>query len=82
MPRTATTYADKQQYVKRDFGSLVGKTIKQVRPLTEQECEQMGWEFQYEDYAMVIIFTDNTCVIPSQDPEGNGAGFLFVDRVE
>ncbi len=81
MPRTANTYKDKQEWVKRDFGSLVGKTVKEVRPLTERECEMFAWDFQFEDYAMVVVFTDGTCVIPSQDPEGNGAGFLFVERV-
>ena len=81
MPRTATTYSDKEAWVKRDFGSLEGKTIKSVRPLTEKECEMFGWEFAYMDYAMVLICTDGTAIIPSCDPEGNGAGFLFVERV-
>lgn len=77
-----TTYADKQKYITRDYGSFVGKTIKQIRPLTKEECEDMGWEFAYEDYAVVVIFTDNTAFIPMADPEGNGAGFLEAIKVE
>lgn len=75
------TYKEKQEWVKRDFGSLVGKTIKTVRPLTKDECEIFGWEFDYSDYAMVLVCDDGTAIIPSRDPEGNGSGFLFVERV-
>lgn len=71
-----TTYADKQKYITRDYGSFVGKTIKLIRPLTEIECEEMGWEFAHEDYAVVVEFTDGTGFVPMADPEGNGCGFL------
>jgi len=72
----ATTYADRTKYIKRDYGSFVGKTVKTIRPLTKEECEDMAWEFEYEDYAVVVIFTDGSGFIPMADPEGNGAGFL------
>lgn len=81
MPRTATTYEQKTEWVKEEYGSLIGKKIKEIRPLTENECKMFAWDFQYEHMALVIIFTDGTCIIPSQDPEGNGAGHLFVERV-
>jgi len=71
-----TTYADRQKYIARDYGSFVGKKIKLIRPLTKGECADMGWEFAYEDYAVVVEFTDGTGFIPMADPEGNGAGFL------
>lgn len=73
----STTYADKAKYIARDYGWLVGKTIKEVQPLTKEECEDMfGWEFAHEDYAVVVIFTDGTGFVPLADPEGNAAGFL------
>ncbi len=71
-----TTNADRTKYIKRDYGSFVGKTIKEIRPLTKQECENMAWEYDYEDYAVVVIFTDGSGFIPFSDEEGNGAGFL------
>jgi hypothetical protein len=71
-----TTYEQKKKYVARDFGFLKGKTIKGVRPLTEAECEAFGWDFAYEDYAVVVEFTDGTGFVPMADPEGNGCGFL------
>lgn len=78
----STTYADKVKYIARDYGSFVGKTIKEIRPLTKEECEDIGWEFAFEDYAAVVIFTDGTGFIPLADPEGNGAGFLEETRLE
>lgn len=81
MTRTVTTYQQKAKWIERDFSSLAGKTIKRVRPMTKDECEVFGWDFDSEDYAMVIIFTDGFCMVPSCDPEGNGAGFLFVEKL-
>lgn len=78
-----TTFVDRVRLIEREFGSLAGKTISLVRPLAEAECKQFAWDYAYEDYAMAIFFTDGTVLIPSQDPEGNGAGFLFlIDKEE
>jgi len=71
-----TTYADKVKYVSRDYGFMVGKTVKAVRPMTQEECDDLAWEFEYEDYAVVVVFTDGTGFIPMADEEGNGSGFL------
>lgn len=80
---TATKeYGERVNYIEREFGSLVGKTIAVVRPLRKEECDQFAWEYEYEREAMAVFFTDGTVVIPSQDPEGNGAGFLFVIQPE
>ena len=51
---------------------LVGKTIKEIRYLTDQEQEQFDWL----DSAVVIIFTDGSWIIPMSDDEGNNAGAL------
>lgn len=71
-----------EQVINREFGELVGKTVKQVRPLTEVEMEMFGWENNHSDIGFVIIFTDNTCMIPSSDPEGNSPGFAFVENMK
>lgn len=70
----------RKDYVHREWGSLVGKTVETVRPLTKSECEGFGWDYERED-AFVVVFTDGTALIPSQDPEGNGAGHLFTKKV-
>lgn len=70
----------RKDYIQREWGSLVGKTVKTVRPLTKDECEGFGWDYERED-AFVIVFTDGTALIPSQDPEGNGAGFIITAKV-
>jgi len=74
-------YTWRVSYIEREWGELVGKTIKTVRPLTRSEAEQFCWEYETNHEAMVIIFTDGTIVIPFADPEGNGAGFLFMGKL-
>ena len=73
---TTTKHAEKEKYVARDYGKYEGKTIAKIRPLTLDECEDMAWDYDHEDYAVVVFFTDGTAFIPMADAEGNGAGFL------
>lgn len=80
--KMATATDTRADYIKREYGSLVGKTVKNIRPLTERECEDLGWEYKYSDEACVVIFTDGEAFIPMADPEGNGAGFLGLATVE
>lgn len=70
-------YAERSTYMERVFGDLKGKTVAFVRPLTKSECEEFAWNFVSDWDAMAIFFTDGTVVIPFQDPEGNGPGFLY-----
>jgi len=73
-----TNYKD---YIDKEYGSLVGKTIIQVRPLGADEIEGMGWNEtgHHGTIPMAIFFDDMSYIIPSSDPEGNGAGHLFYD---
>lgn len=75
-------HAERTEYITKEYGELVGKTIARVRPLTTEECKDLAWEYRYMYEAMVIIFTDGTAVIPMCDPEGNGAGHLFIASTE
>lgn len=52
---------------------LVGKTIKEIRYLTDQEQEQFDWL----DSSVVIVFTDGSWIIPMSDDEGNNAGAMM-----
>lgn len=64
-------------YITREFGELVGKTIKAVRPMSPEECSKFYWEYDYQ-VAWLIEFTDGTVAVPSCDPEGNGRGHLIL----
>lgn len=59
---------------------LVGKTIKNVRYMTDEEIMNNGWC----NRPLVIFFTDGSYMYASQDDEGNGAGALFtsIDGLE
>ena len=53
--------------------ALVGRTIKEVRYMTEKEQEAQGWYGS----AVVLMLDNGVCVFPSRDDEGNDAGALF-----
>jgi len=77
----AQIHKDRTAIVYREFGELEGKTVAQVRALLPEETEQFGWEYEWAGggfYPWCIIFTDGTVAIPSCDPEGNDAGFMFL----
>jgi len=67
---------DKQGYVDREFGSLVGKTVASIRSMSNRELDEMMW--YPGEIGIVIEFTDGTYLILSKDEEGNGAGFGFL----
>lgn len=69
------------EYIKKEYGSLVGKTVRKVRPLTDKECEMFGWSSQYGNVPFAIIMTDDTVLVPSSDPEGNDAGHVFIESL-
>lgn len=71
MPRD--TKQLKQKWSEDIAKALVGKKIKSIGYLTDAEVEQLGW---YSS-AVVIELDDGTCLFPSQDDEGNGAGSIF-----
>ena len=73
---------DYSVYVKSEWGGIVGKTITSVRQLREDEVEGMGWDIYGGQVPVVFMLNDGSCLIPSQDPEGNGPGHVFVEQTE
>jgi len=57
---------------------LKGKTIKEVRYLTEAETKQSYWYKR----PVVIIFTDGEYIIPMADDEGNDGGAMSTSDKE
>jgi len=53
--------------------ALVGKCIKYVGYLNEDEQRELGWYKR----SLIIFFTDGTAMYPSVDEEGNDAGVYF-----
>lgn len=52
---------------------IKGRTIVEVRHMTQEEVETEGWERP----ALALVLDDGTVIYPSQDDEGNGPGTLF-----
>lgn len=55
--------------------TIVGATIVDIRPMTQEEMNREGW--QKNEIPMVLVLSSGTILYPSQDTEGNDAGALF-----
>jgi hypothetical protein len=66
------------EYIKKEFKELIGKTIKDVRELRPEEYKELYWHESPYDPAICIVFTDKTAAVVSADTEGNGPGWLFI----
>jgi hypothetical protein len=74
---------DERTYMEFALDTLRGKTIMHVRPMHKNELELFGWSESFGgSVPMVIILDDLTAIVPSQDPEGNGPGHLFLTPAE
>jgi len=67
----------KRETVNRWLGEInpliAGRTIREVRYMTDKEQEQFGWH----DAAPVLILDNGHLILASADDEGNNAGALF-----
>lgn len=57
---------------------MEGKTIKEVREMTDEEMESEHWHGNRKP--TVLVLDDGTKIFASRDPEGNGAGAMFGER--
>jgi hypothetical protein len=60
------------------MSALIGRTIREVRPMTEAEQSAEDWEYVSSwELPVVLVLDDGTRLYPARDPEGNGPGALF-----
>lgn len=56
---------------------IIGKRIKDVRPMTIEEADEEAWNLCPGNIPPVIVLEDDTRIYPSADCEGNSQGQLF-----
>jgi hypothetical protein len=61
---------------KADDG-LVGRTIKEIRPMTDSELKNEGWATDHHGVPAIIVLDNGDRIYASRDDEGNGPGALF-----
>ena len=66
-----------QEFVENEYGSMVGKTIVAVRPLTNDEMDEFMWDGDASEIAFVVFLSDGSYFVPMRDEEGNGPGVLM-----
>ena len=59
---------------------LTGRTIREVRPLTAAEMAAVEWHFVLPPMALVL--DSGTILFPSEDLEGNDAGYFVVHHLD
>ena len=70
-----------KEYIQQEYGSVVGASIVKVREMSEKEIEMFCWDLRGGAVPMVIELSNGQALIPSMDPEGNGAGHIFVEQL-
>jgi len=63
---------NEQKWIEAIRKSLVGKKVSSITYMTEDQCEANLWYSR----PVVIIFDDDSYIIPLSDDEGNNAGAL------
>lgn len=79
MNTTTPEFDHNNKQLNNEYKHFIGKTILGIRPLYDEEIEDYCWYKDGGAIPMIIIFTDGSALIPSMDPEGNGAGHLIQD---
>ena len=70
-----------KEYIKEEYGSVVGASIVKVREMSDKEIEMFAWDSRGGSVPMVIELSNGQALIPSMDSEGNGAGHIFVEQL-
>lgn len=70
----------RKDIVERDFGSLRGLTVVNVRAMSRSECEAHGWNYDNPKTRIpfIITFHDGTTIVPVCDREADDSGWLLV----
>lgn len=57
---------------------IVGRKIREIRPMSRQEIDSNHWTLAQGEYPVVIELDSGLQLIPVTDAEGNGPGVLFI----
>lgn len=63
--------------MKHYASELIGKTVSNVRSVTDAEMKTLYW-YKSSNPTAIIEFTDGTYALVTADPECNGTGFLDI----
>lgn len=63
-----------EKYIEEIVESLVGKKIKHIRYMSDEEMEKFGWSKR----PIIILIEGGTLIIPQSDDEGNEGGAMIV----
>jgi len=62
-----------EKYTERAKALLLGRTIAEVRYMTNDEADIWGWSKR----GLLLILDDGTVLYPSSDDEGNESGCFY-----
>lgn len=80
-----TIFGDSEQGAFYVFGGtddhqmLVGRFIREVRPMTFAELERQAWTISSWEKPPLALVMTGAILFPSKDPEGNGPGIWALE---
>ena len=75
MPKEYNTW---EEWAKDYYGQLVGFTIKEFKIEDDSEIDE-GFDSQFPVFVLEKKGEEDIKISVSQDEEGNGSGFLFIE---
>ena len=71
-------YKKWEDWAKDHYGQLVGYTIKEFKIEDDSEIDE-GFDSQFPVFVLEKKGEEDIKISVSQDEEGNGSGFLFIE---
>jgi len=77
MSNSTAETARMTKYYRGEFSALIGRKIIDVRAMYPEEMELFMWD---GELGAVITLDNGGMFIPMSDSEGNGVGYLMVQK--
>jgi hypothetical protein len=74
---STTETARMTKFYRGEYAHIIGRTIVDIRAMYPEEMELFMWD---SEPGSVILLNDGGMVIPMSDSEGNGVGYLMIEK--
>lgn len=65
------------KFYRGEYAHIIGRTIVDVRSMYPEEMQLCDW---IGEPGSVLLLNDGGMIIPMSDSEGNGVGYLMIEK--